>query len=374
MDLKVKEILKELQQVGKGYATDITSLLINLIKYEARENSNDNEIIQQAKELIDYMVKQNLIDVGYHVVEGGDSVSGFIWTDTNKIIASITSTGLDKIKQEQRDESYFSNIQSAHFALQSTCQLLRFDDEINQIPTSNGCGVLFEYNDNYYLFSNSHVLVDEQMGKTFILLEDKKIVNIGGSYYHTRLPSSNHRSDDTLDVAVVKLNIEVAKALLNKGLKFLTISDIETNHLLKKQDILLIAGYPASKTRIDFKSNMIINKASIIRTIPSFVNLDALKFPSTFHFIAEYKKKKLRDNKSGLLVTSPDPYGLSGSGLWVQNNESRNNKPILIGILSEYLLTKELVVSTKIDLFIDILRQKFDSTISNYGVQVEIIE
>ena len=74
-------------------------------------------------------------------------------------------------------------------------------------------------------------------------------------------------------------------------------------------------------------------------------------------------------------MIAPQPHGISGSGLWLLIGDPESELyPILIGILSEYHENKAILISTKIDLFIDLLKQKFDSSIQNDGVSVELIE
>jgi hypothetical protein len=168
-------------------------------------------------------------------------------------------------------------IKLAEFALRATCQLYQKKNGTSNFPVANGCAVLFEYNSNYYCFSNAHVLADKQLGKTFFLSNDLA-VTVGGQIFYTRLPSSNRREDDTLDIAVVKLKSEVVEYLKQGGYHFLNPKQILTGFNLSSNQVLLIAGYPSSKTKIDFKNQRLKFNPFVARTMRWLEN-DGHKIP-----------------------------------------------------------------------------------------------
>ncbi len=258
--------------------------------------------------------------------------------------------------------------------LRATCQFFVIKKNTRELPVANGCGILFEHNGKYYCLSNAHVIADAKMGKTFLLIDNNKIMTLGGQYYFTRMPSSNRRSDDPFDIGIVKLHEENIQPLKDRGYSFIKISEISTGHKLSKKEILWIAGFPGSKTTIDNKNKIVKGIPLLVRTIPFLKELKSPSFPSTFHFIAKYPINKLRNSLTGQIQKAPKPQGISGSGLWLFDPTTEPYEVKLIGILSEYLENRALVVSSKIDLFIDIIRQKFDPSIPNFGVSVVLLD
>ena len=268
---------------------------------------------------------------------------------------------------------YIATLKVAHEALRATCQL--FQKGKTEFPVPNGCVVLFEYNSNYYCFSNAHVIADSQLGSTFFLLNDGTSMTVGGQTFFTKLPATNRRKDDPLDIAVVKLNPIIVANLIKSGYHFISINQVKTAHTLVRKDTLLIAGYPASKTKIHPIKNKIRFNPLILRTIPFLKDLQKLNYSIVFHHVVEYPRNTFKETTTNKITRAPKPYGISGSGLWLLNqNSSSEYELILIGILSEYDDNRALLISTKVDLFIDLLRQKFDHTIQNQGVGIDLIE
>lgn len=264
-------------------------------------------------------------------------------------------------------------IMPAHLALKSTCQLYQWKDNERKKLIANGCLVLFQHNLSYYCFSNAHVLADAQLEKTFFLLKDATAMTVGGDYFFSLPFTSDKRQDDYLDIAIVKLNPPVADRLLQNGHAFLTLNQIATLPTLTQSDKLLIAGYPASKTEIDFKKMALKFKPLILKTEPYLRKLKSEVYTQGYHHIVEYRINSLTDTPTGKKRRGPLPHGISGSGLWLYpNNNEQSSMPMLIGILSEYQENSAIIISTKIDFFLDITRLKFDASIHHNGIKIEL--
>lgn len=264
-------------------------------------------------------------------------------------------------------------ILAADFALKSTCQLYQWLNEDAELFIANGCAILFEHNSFYYCFSNAHVLADDQLGKTFFLLKDGTTMTVGGQLFYSLPLSSKKRTDDFLDVAIVKLNANVVKRLLENGHIFLKIDGINTINALSPGDELLIAGYPASKTKIDFKENRLKFNPLIARTVPYLKKFSDGNFVKGFHHIVEFPIKSFKETSTGQRMRAPDPEGISGSGLWLfPKDRKSDSNPVLIGIFSEYHKKHSILISTKIDLFIDLVRHKFDPLLQHDGIRVDL--
>ena len=272
-------------------------------------------------------------------------------------------------KFDNSNSSRIGVIKAAAFALSSTCQLYQWLNQGSELFVANGCTILFQHNSSYYCFSNAHVLADFQLGKTFFLLKDRTAMTVGGEHFFSLPLSSEKRQDDYLDIAIVKLKPNVVERLLKNGQIFLTLGQIQTLPALAKGNVLLLAGYPASKTKIDVKEMRLKFNPLVLRTVPYLKKLKNETFTKGLHHIVEFPIKSFKETSTGQKMRAPQPYGISGSGLWLYD---QNSDPILIGILSEYHEKNAIVISTKIDLFIDLVRQKFDPSIQHDGIRVEL--
>lgn len=198
-------------------------------------------------------------------------------------------------------------------------------------------------------------------------------MTIGGELFSSLGLRSDTPNDDSLDIAIVKLNQPVYQHLLDNGNVFLTLNSLQTIPNLKPTDVLLIAAYPASKTKVDIKKKELIFQPLLLQTVPSLKGLKNQAYNQGFHHIAKFPIKSLVDIRNGQKRRAPKPQGISGSGLWlfpIENN--LNFEPILIGILAEYHENEAVMVATKIDLFLDLLRQRFDGALQHSGIELEL--
>jgi hypothetical protein len=95
--------------------------------------------------------------------------------------------------------------------------------------------------------------------------------------------------------------------------------------------------------------------------------LSKLAFYPDYHLFGKYSINDFKNRKIDTLRTrGPRPSGLSGSGLWVlKKNLYFQEAPKLVGILTEYNENYSVIFSARIEFFIEVLRQKIDSTIGN---------
>jgi hypothetical protein len=276
---------------------------------------------------------------------------------------------------DNRLKEHLALVTASKLILKSTCQFYNFKEGTTELPVPNGCGILIKFNDNCYCLSNAHVLADTNLANTFILLGGGKTMTIGGQYYYSKLPASGRRNDDPLDITIVHLSNDTIEGLKLRNYEFLEMTNVITGHPISEKDYIMVVGYPGSQTKIDNENKKVISKPFLFKTKAFMKNLNGINFPKDFHFIAKYSRNRIIDSKTGSIKIGPKPHGISGSGLWLLRRDEHNDyKPFLIGIFSEYLENRALLVSTKVDLFIDVIRLKVDKTINNNGVKVFFIE
>ena len=259
-------------------------------------------------------------------------------------------------------------------ALDSTCQLYQWEDESTEQFVANGCAVLFSHGANYYCLSNAHVLADAQLGKTFFVLGNRFQMTVGGDMWFSVPYDSTARNNDFLDFAIVKLSHAVARHLLDDGRVFLRLNQFQTISSLGAGDILLLAGYPASKFEIDRQTNRIKFAPFMCRTIPYLSEVKIKEFNRGLHHIIQFPIASFRETTTRQRMRAPQPHGMSGSGLWLleQSHPDENPIPILIGLLAEYHENQAVMISSKIDLFLDVIRQEFDQSLPNDGIRLDI--
>jgi hypothetical protein len=81
-----------------------------------------------------------------------------------------------------------------------------------------------------------------------------------------------------------------------------------------------------------------------------------------------YDKKKVKDNKTGKIFIGPDPFGISGSGLWFTLPQAKAiGEPIekkLVAIMTEWpKRNRKYWIGTRIDIITEVIRQKYNLNI-----------
>lgn len=272
-----------------------------------------------------------------------------------------------------RHLDYLALIESSKKILRFTCQFYMFKEGTTELPVHHGCGILLEHNQNYYCLSNAHVLADRFLATTFVLLGGGRTMTMGGQYYFTELPPAG-RNADKLDITIVHLTPDTIESLRIRGYDFLSTAQVLTGYQPKENDFIMVAGYPGNQTKIDNKNKKVISKPFLFKTKVYHKGLAEIGYQNEFHVIANYQRNTIIDSQTGIKKVGPKPHGVSGSGAWLMKKDHNGNYiPQLIGIFTEYLENRALLVSTKIDLFIDLIKIKLDPSIVNKGIQVHII-
>lgn len=257
---------------------------------------------------------------------------------------------------------------SATKILSSTCQLFLIDG-INKKP--HGCAVLVTFNSKYYCLSNSHVFNKSKFPNVYMLTRDNEYVLLEGGLMYSEPSFGNSINNDTFDVGIMELTQQVKEKFF--GYTFLGLDQIETSVTLLPNNVTMIAAYPATKTKFDSKTQTLKFNPLIIRTIPKTKDYSNLGFPKAYHHVVDYPKKSFKETTTEQQMTAAQPHGMSGSGLWILVGESElDYQPFLIGILSEYHENKSLIFSTKIDLYLSIIKQLFDNSLPYNGVKVDL--
>lgn len=253
----------------------------------------------------------------------------------------------------------------------STCKLYIHRKDKITVPQSLGTSLLIEFNGNHYCISNAHVLIDEDFGKAFVINKVAKSMTIGGHFFSTRMPESGKREDDTFDLSIVKFPDDAVKWLKDSGYLFIGFDKINIGFTPSKDDFMLVVGYPASRTKTIISERKIITRPFYYVTTLYQKNVTGLNFSDDHHIIVKYQRKRIANPSTNKIQTGPLPYGMSGGGLWqLQKNNNGEWEAFLVGVMFEYLKKQSAIVSTKIEIALEIIKHKLDPTIPNKDVKI----
>lgn len=249
------------------------------------------------------------------------------------------------------NESVFREI------LPFTVQLFRKKSSIEPVDLEPWASAfLLEANGNYYLCTASHVYKDANymdvgfcVGADFYIIEGEISL----------LKVTESPENDKADIAVCKLTNESVEDLKQKY-TFLDFNSVELNHRISSSNKYLVCGYPLTKS----KKN---KKKRTIKSIPLKLSTKAYIDPKRYeriqrdikaNIVLEYRRFKLY-NFLKLRVIAPKPTGISGGGLWCHVGADLK----LVGIMTEWISEEAVLVATKIDVLISMIRFRFDQTL-----------
>ncbi len=222
-----------------------------------------------------------------------------------------------------------------------------------------GSAVLLTANGKYYLVTAAHVM-DGCDISNIAFWDDRDLVQVSGQAVYLSTVAEINKNGD---IAVWQLSDEAFNAL-QKHYSFLPIDRVLMNHQIDLHERYIMVGYPVSKTKKIFQSMTIPIKTLRFVTrgdnTPSKIksnNLDAL-----INFMVVYHKRKAQSfgAAENQVEHLPDPYGMSGCGLWYLDE---NRIARLVGIMTGFNFVDTIMIASRIDLAIEIIRKSFDNTI-----------
>ena len=240
-----------------------------------------------------------------------------------------------------------------------TCHFLKVD---NGAAHPHASGVFIKIENLYFLLTAAHV-VDYQHNDIYIGIDNKTLLKLGGEW--TGNIPADIRENDRIDTAILKLD-DISVEKIKGKYEFLDISEVGINHNFELMPKYQSVGFPASQSKYNKFKNETKSTPFLFTTMPAEKNIyEELKCKEFINFIVHYDKKNVRDYKTDKRQTGPDPFGISGSGLWytpVQLREKGEKvEKKLVGIMTEWpSKNKKYWIGTRIDLFTEVIRQKYN--------------
>ena len=229
----------------------------------------------------------------------------------------------------------------------STVQL--FTLKYTSIIKSLGTGVLLYTNKKYLILTASHVAKDE----TFYIVVKNELKYISREYV-----KEVRKDSGKIDLSYIILDNQVAD-LINHEYTFLTEKDILLSYKSNASMLnYLVVGYLERTTKINIAENTIHTIATTFNLKMS--NEKAYDFHKTnkeFQISLDFKGK-LENYRLNINEKIPDPYGLSGSGLWGLFHKPDSLKYKfeckLIGIMTEFKKVKyHCLIGNKIEILVE---------------------
>ena len=251
--------------------------------------------------------------------------------------------------------------EAAKTIYQSTCHFLTIDNTGN--PKPHASGVFAKIENKYFLLTAGHVIDDCVNDIYIVIKQGESLLKLGGEWTINKPETT--REKDKIDVAILKLDNETIDKI-DEAYRFIELDSIETNHSAKKLPMYLSLGFPASMSKYNsYKKELKSTPFPYITMCADDSVYKNLGCDPKVNLIAHYDKKNVLDYKSNKKKIGPDPFGISGSGLWyipvTEVTKTFNINKKLVAIMTEWPLeNRNYWIGTRIDMFTKIIRNKYN--------------
>jgi hypothetical protein len=204
-----------------------------------------------------------------------------------------------------------------------------------------GSAVLLRISDHYFAVSAAHVLDGARNGKLYMGI-GTEVAELGGRFFTT-----SSAGPDKFDLAVWFLDAALVGASGNPG--YVTADHIATVPDVVEPDTHVIIGFPHTKQP----------KKATGRELPAVAITHAghaltaerireLGYDPAFHLLIEFDKTKSYGSRGR--ATSPDPYGMSGGGIWAIPEIFAEPTPetLFTAIAIEWLKEDKAILATRV--------------------------
>lgn len=230
-------------------------------------------------------------------------------------------------------------------------------------PDAEGSCVLLQVRDRFFGLTAAHVLDAHESSRLYIggMTE---LVELPRVWYGTPMPESGNRDDDRMDVAFFEFPIETVAEM--GACIWLRPQDLITRGSHTRHPFYFAIGYPTRRAKVkagkasinhvgDIYAGVEVNDASIY---------DRLNLHPATHLILAFNREKVVSSH-GIRVPTVKPFGKSGGGIWrfdslVAPSVNPRLNP-LAGILTEWKKQEKVIVATRIEAYVHLLREQFPS-------------
>ncbi|MBO0614151.1 hypothetical protein [Thiothrix fructosivorans] len=234
------------------------------------------------------------------------------------------------------------------------CPIYIFDEK--GVPQQIGTSVLIDVFGHKFLVSAAHVY-DETHNRDLCITFRNKFIPLRGDIIESN--SNGNRGSDRIDLALLEVSEDFEAYLADY--KAVSFDSIDYNHICSSLHDYMVVGFPASKNGLRYGTN------SVKRKIYGYAGkmADAGVFDKMFispmsHVIVNFRKNKLMSLDKNF-VTFPDPYGISGGGIWLIENISFNRRlkirePKLVAIGIEWKKHHKCLLGVGVATIIEMLK------------------
>lgn len=227
--------------------------------------------------------------------------------------------------------------------LAASTPLFRFKGDIPELFAS---ALLIKFYDDHFLLTAAHAL-DNLSDYDLYFGSDDAVRFLDGSPLRTVPPPGGERSDDKIDIGIVRLSEQTIGDM--KKSEFLTFADLDISDTATTGGCYLFAGYPGSKNKPSLGKEAQAVLCSFLANPAPLKDYEGACLDPSLSLLLRFNKRNLWSPLGR--VTGPDLFGVSGGGVWSLCDQSavKRPKPLLNSIAIEWWQEqRKCVLATKI--------------------------
>jgi len=220
-----------------------------------------------------------------------------------------------------------------------------------------GTSLLFSIRGKSLLVTAAHVL-DANGESTLYIGGPTELVPLTGTAYKTTPPAGG-RPKDLLDLGL--MDISEASPEQWSRYRFLTPDDLDVNDMPAEHTLYGFVGFPETKNRPSLKKLKLSSMICVLVPTPQekYIQLGLNLFA---HIVGQFDPKK-QLNSDGRTITSPDPHGMSGGGVWRMGTPEElangTNVERLIGVGIEYRKAARILLGVRASVLVEMIANAF---------------
>ncbi|CAA9370687.1 MAG: hypothetical protein AVDCRST_MAG68-5729 [uncultured Gemmatimonadetes bacterium] len=227
-------------------------------------------------------------------------------------------------------------------------------------PDAEGSCVLFKVGGRHFLLTAAHVL-DQLMEGELYIGGDESLLTIPRNWHGTQMPDSGNREDDKIDLAFMELPAELVAEM--GDCLWLGPRDVVQPGSAAAHRFYCTFGYPVRRAKVRSQVLSVAAPADLYAGVAVDQEVyERLGLSPETHIVISYDRERVISSH-GVRVPTVKPYGKSGGGLWRFDSLVVPGLPPLenplAGILTEWRREEKVLVATRIELFVALLKREF---------------
>lgn len=232
-----------------------------------------------------------------------------------------------------------------------------YEDEASGQPTLYGTAFLVQGRRACFLLSAAHVL--DNFKRLYYFVEPNVKCVLHGRLLRSRMPASNDRRDDRVDVGVLRIGPDALPPYPGVDKVPIPMDRLRPGLQPRFPRQFLSLGFPTTKSKPNPLAKQVKSEAVTFRNVSASTEVyERLGVSEHSHIVIPFDVSRVYGD-DGSARAFPDPHGISGSPLWhLPPRGTAEPRPVqIVGIAIEHFETEKALVFVDIAVAVRIMME-----------------